>query len=57
MRGVWVFRGLGFQGEKGRIEAEEECEVRSVGGAREKVERGHWEGEKGRGRRRSLVVK
>ena len=32
MRGVWVFRGLGFQGEKGRIEAEEECEVRSIGG-------------------------
>ncbi|KAL5127118.1 putative WRKY transcription factor 7 [Glycine soja] len=45
------------RGEKGRIEAEEECEVRSVGGAREKVERGHWEGEKGRGRRRSPVVK
>lgn len=34
------------------MRAEEECRVAGDGGVGEKVERGHWEGERGGGRRR-----
>ena len=52
------FLGVRVLERRRRIGVEEECGVEGSGSAKDKVERGHWEGERGRGRsrRRSTLI-